>query len=219
MATSTLDAGAFIDETRTYFRSNRGELARTLVSAMGLSARIPIPLIERWAQLIAGDHKIENFRLEVLPPGLRAHVRVNAMGTLLDAVADVVIERVRLRPDALRVRVRIDEVEVKPFGKARAPVAAILASDAFDFRQVGALASWAPERHPALVEATGNILELELLRIPQLAGEPRLKKLLDSVTPFCGVSRVLTTADAVHLRLEPMPLGIGRAARAALGRT
>ncbi len=218
MALATPDGTALLEETRVFFFAHPKELARSVVSAMGLSMRIPLPLLERWAALIVGEHAYENFRIEVLPPGLRAHLRVNAMGTLLDAVADVVVERVLLRPDALRVRVRVEAVEVKPVGKARAPLAAILASDAFDFREVGALASWAPERHPALVEATGNILEVELLRIPALAEEPRLKRLLDSLTPLCGVSRVRTTDDALHLRLEPMPLGLRRALRAALGR-
>lgn len=219
MAISVPDQRVLYDETRDFFRANPGEFARALVSAMRLSIRLPLSLIERWARIALGDHEIENFRLEVLPPGLRAHVRVNAMGTLLDAVADVTIERIRLRPDTLRVRVSVARVDVKAVGKPKAPLAAILASDAFDFSQVGALASWAPEPHPALVEAKGSILEVDLLHIPKLADEPRIQKMLDSITPFCGVSRVFTTDDAVLLRLEPMPLGMGRAARAAFGRS
>ena len=116
------------------------------------------------------------------------------------------------------MRVRAGAVDLTPVGRPKAPIAALLASDALDFGQIGALASWAPETHPAVVYASGNVLEIDLLRVPQVAEDPRVRRMLASLTPICGLRRVLTTEDAVYLRLEPAPLGVGRAARAALGR-
>jgi hypothetical protein len=73
-----------------------------------------------------------------------------------------------------------------------------------------------PKRPVAIVEAEGDRMVIDLLRVPALAKNGRLRKALAIITPVLGIRAIETDSDHLYVALRATPSGI-RAAIAALG--
>jgi hypothetical protein len=72
-----------------------------------------------------------------------------------------------------------------------------------------------PKKSPAIVEANKNRFVLDLLKIPKLAANPVVRRLLEIVTPLLSIVDVRTEADHLVVALRARPAGLS-AALAAL---
>ena len=72
-----------------------------------------------------------------------------------------------------------------------------------------------PKKPPALVEARDDVLVLDLMRVPKLANNLRLRKMLQRLTPVMNVAALKTEGDFLIVALRATPTGFPRALSAA----
>src|SRR5690606_19410008 len=137
------------------------------------------------------------------PPGLRAQMTVDAMGTPLRVSVVVTIDEVRVGVDKIELVVRVSDLGLVVLDDAAtSPVAALIKSGALDLSKPGNLVGFMPKRPAMLVDAKDDKVTLDLLKMPKIAENPRVRRLLAVLTPVLEVRAIRTRDDHldVHLR-------------------
>ncbi len=195
----------------------------TLVSLARHAAgrRIAIPLDAlRWAldQLPEGGGKPESLTITSRPPTLAVDATVSLMGgNRLRAGASVEITFVELGADALRLALRLHDVDVVPLTLG-SPLGKMLSSGVFDFSKPASLLNFAPKRPPVIVEAKDNRFVLDLLQLPKLANNRRLRRALATISPVIRVREIRTEGDWLLVQLQATPSGVVSAVNGLRGR-
>jgi hypothetical protein len=203
-----------------YVRKNPEELVRAAVNAATLRFGLPIAAL-RWAAEQAGTGKKmpKDIELEAVPPALRCAATIDAMGTPVRAVGSVKIDEVRIEEGAFVLGVRVRDLKLTVLDDSVAsPVAMLIKSGALDLSKPGNIVNYLPKKPEAILEASGDRIVVDLLKIPQLAKNPRFRMALKALSPVLGVHAVETEADHIYLRLNPKPRGLLAAARSFRGR-
>ncbi len=203
---------AVVQAALRYVRDNPDALVRAAVDATGLRFGVPLAAL-RWAvtQTKPSKKSPKDIELGAAPPGLRVAATVDAMGTPLRASAVVRIDEVTITPGSLRVGLRLSSVRLTLVGESDAPIATLIKSGALDVSKPGNLLKFIPKRPPAIVEAEGDRIVLDLMRVPKLAANRRLKRALAILTPLLGVKRIETEGDHLVLALRATPAGLREA--------
>ena len=81
----------------------------------------------------------------------------------------------------------------------------------------GNLANFMPKKPPALIDARDDIIVLDLMRMPKIANNLRLRRMLQRLTPVVNVSALKTEGDFLIVALRATPAGFPRALSAARG--
>lgn len=182
-----------------YLVQHPRELTRAARNALGLKFGLPVAAL-RWLAARAGGSKVpEDLSIEAVPPGIRIGATVDVMGARLRASALVIVERLRLATEELRVELRITEVSLTLLNSSRSPLAALIQSGALDLSKVGNLIAVMPRRPEFLIEAKGERVVLDLARHPAFADE-RMQRALGLILPLVTVTGV--TSDWEHVDLE-----------------
>ena len=210
--------GALVSAALGYVRENPQEIVKAAINATGLRFGVPLAAL-RWgaAQLEPGKKSPKDIEIGSSPPALRLSATVDAMGTPVRASAAVKIDEIELSQDALRVGIQLRDVKLNLVGDSDSPVATLIKSGALDLSKPGNLVKFIPKRPAAIVEADGDRVVLDLMKVPKIAKNARLRRILSVVFPVLNVRAIETDRDHLYVALKASPSGIARAIEAIVG--
>jgi hypothetical protein len=184
--------------------------------ALGLRLAVPLDAL-RWfvEHTPPGKKSPTDVTISAMPPAVHFGATVELMGSKLRVSAAVRVEEMRIDPDELRLTLRLSSVEMKVLDKSETPISGLIKSGALDLSKPGNLANFMPRKPPALIEARDDILVLDLMRVPKLANNLRLRKMLQRLTPVMNVAALKTDGDFLIVALRATPTGFPRALAAA----
>lgn len=199
-----------------YLKEHPEEILRALRGVLGLRLGVPIDALRYLSrELSDGKRAPKDVVIEAAPPGLRVGLTVDAMGTPLRASLVVYTEELDVRPDSIRIGLRIAELKLTVLGESSSPLAGLLKSGALDLSKPGNLVAFMPKRPPALVDAKDDRIALDLMKIPKIAENPKVARLLRVLTPVLGVEAIKTKDDHLDVHLKATPSGLSAAIAAA----
>jgi hypothetical protein len=186
-----------------YVKKNPDEIVKAAVNAAGLRFGVPIAALRYLSsQAKLGKKAPKDIEIGSAPPALRLSASVDAMGTALRASAAIRVDEVDLAPDQVRVGLRLADVKLALLGDSDSPVATLVKSGALDLSKPGNLVKFIPKRPPAIVEADGDRIVLDLMKVPQIAENPRLRRLLQVITPVLNIRAIETDRDHLYVALR-----------------
>jgi hypothetical protein len=199
-----------------YLKENPEEIVRALRGALGLRLGVPIDAFRYLAREFKDSKKApKDVLIEAAPPGLKVALTVDAMGTALRASFTLYIEEIDVRPDSIRIGIRIADLNLRVLGDPNSPLAGLIQSGALDLSKPGNLVAFMPKRPPALVDAKDDRIALDLVKIPKLAENPKVSRALRILTPVLGIQAIRTKDDHLDVHLKATPSGLGAAFAAA----
>jgi hypothetical protein len=202
---------AMIKAAVGYVRKNPDEVVRAAVNATGLRFGVPLATLRWLAGQINGKKAPKEVQITSAPPALRVSAVVDAMGTAVRASAAIKIDEVTISAEAVRIGVRLRDVNLALVGESDSPVATLIKSGALDLSKPGNLVKFVPKKPPAIVEAEGDRIVIDLLKVPKLASDPRVKRLLALLSPVVGIRAIETDRDHLYVKLRAMPAGLPEA--------
>ena len=125
------------------------------------------------------------------------------------------VDELRVHPDELRLQLRLSSVDMRVLDKSETPISGLIKSGALDLSKPGNLANFMPKKPPALIDARDDIIILDLMRVPKIANNLRLRRMLQRLTPVVNVSALKTEGDFLIVALRATPAGFPRALAAA----
>lgn len=198
-----------------YLRRNPDELVRATLNAGRLRFGVPIAALRWLAGQAKGKKAPKDIELGSAPPALRLSATVNAMGTELRAGGQLRIDEVEITAESIRIGLRIHEVRLKVLDDSESPVATLVKSGALDLSKPGNLVKFIPKRPAAIVDAHDDRIVLDLLKVPSLAENKRLRRALQIISPLIGIRAIETDGDHIYVALRATPQGL-RSALVAL---
>jgi hypothetical protein len=200
-----------------YVRDNPRALVKAASDARSLRFGVPIGAL-RWAagQVRPSKKAPKDIEVGASPPALRFGATVDAMGTSVRASGAVRIDEVTLSADSIRVGIRVNELKLVLLGESDSPLAILIKSGALDLSKPGNLVKVLPKRPSAIVEADADRVVVDLMRVPAIAGNAVLRRVLSVLTPVLGIRAIETDGDHLYVSLRATPRGLGEAL-AALG--
>jgi hypothetical protein len=211
-----LDPKALVRQATDYLKQHPEEILRIVRGAIGLRFGVPMDAVRYFAREFGGGAKApKEVVIEAAPPGIRFAATVDAMGTPLRAVAVIYVEELDISTTQLRIGVRIEGLTLTVLGDSPSPIAGLLKSGALDLSKPGNLVAFMPKRPAALVDAKDDRLVVDLMKIPAIAANPKLKRALSVVTPVLGVRALKTRDDHLDLHFKADLSGVSQAIAAA----
>jgi hypothetical protein len=199
-----------------YVVRNPFQLFKVARHAANLRVAVPLDAL-RWfvANTPPGKRSPTDVVVTARPPAVHVAATLDLMGTKLRASATVKVDELRIHPEELRLQLRLSEVDMKVLDRSETPIAGLIKSGALDLSKPGNLANFMPKRPPALIDAHDDILVLDLMKVPKVANNFRLRKVLERLTPVVNVSALKTDDDFLIVALRATPMGFPRALAAA----
>lgn len=194
-----------------YVRKNPDEVIRAAWHATGLRFGVPLASLRWFAGHLKGAKAPKDLEIGSAPPALRLSAVVDAMGTPVRASAAVKFDEVTITEDSLRVGVRLRDVQLALVGDSATPIATLIKSGALDLSKPGNLVKVLPKRPPLIVEADGDRIVVDLLKLPKLAKDTRLRRVLGILSPVLGIRAIETDGDHVFVKLRATPTGLPEA--------
>lgn len=214
-----LDARELLNAVVDYIRKNPDELVKAAVNAAGLRFGVPIAALRYFTSASRLPRKApKDIDIGSAPPAIRVSLSVDAMGTPVRASAAIRVDEIDLGPEAIRIGVRLSDVKLALLGESDAPVATLIKSGALDLSKPGNLVKFLPKRPPAVVEAEGDRIVIDLMKVPAVANNALLRRALSVLTPVVNVRAVEADWDHVYVALRASPRGLPRAFAALRGR-
>jgi hypothetical protein len=205
---------AFLSAAVGYVRRNPDEVVRAAVNAATLRFGLPIAALRFLAAQATGKKAPKDIEISATPPALRLAATVDAMGTAVRASAAIRVDEVTLTVDSIRIGVRLNEVKLALVGESDAPIATLIKSGALDLSKPGNLVRHIPKRPAMIVEAGGDRVVIDLFKIPKIAQNGRVRKLLGVIAPVLGIKAIETDRDHLYVALRASPGGLGQALEA-----
>jgi hypothetical protein len=199
-----------------YLKEHPEEILRALRGAVGLRFGVPIDALRYLAREFGGGKKApKDVVIESAPPGVRLAATVDAMGTTLRASLVLTVEELHVSPDEIRIAARIAEMSLKVLGDAESPLAGLIKSGALDLSKPGNLVAFMPKRPAVLVDAKDDRIVLDLMKVPSIAQNPKVKRALAVMTPVVGVRAIKTKDDHLDVHFKADLGGVTAAFAAA----
>jgi len=202
---------AMIKAAVGYVRKNPEEVVRAAVNATGLRFGIPLATLRWFAGQLQGAKAPKDVEISSAPPALRFSAVVDAMGTPVRASAAMKIDEVTITDESVRIGVRLRDVKLALVGESDSPVATLIKSGALDLSKPGNLVKFVPKKPPAIVEAEGDRIVVDLMKVPKLANDPKVRKLLGLISPVLGIRAIETDRDHLYVKLRATPAGLPEA--------
>lgn len=199
---------AMIQAAVGYVRKNPDEVVRQAVSATGLKFGVPLATLRWFAGQIQGKKAPKDVEITAAPPALRFAATVDAMGTSVRASAAIKIDEITISEEAIRIGVRLRDVKLALVGESESPVATLIKSGALDLSKPGNLVKYIPKRPPAVVEAEGDRVVIDLLKVPKLANDKRVRRALGILSPVLGIRSIETDRDHLWVKVRASPTGL-----------
>jgi hypothetical protein len=203
---------AILSAAVDYVRRNPDEIAKAAVNAASLRFGVPLAALRWFAGQAKPSKKApKDIEIGTAPPALRLSASVDAMGTPVRASAAVRVDEVSVAADSIRIGVRLNDVRLSLLAESDSPVATLIKSGALDLSKPGNLVKYIPKRPAAVVEAEGDRIVVDLMRVPALAKNAKVKSVLAIVAPILGIRAVETDRDHIYVALKATPLGLPQA--------
>jgi len=202
-----------VDAVRSYLRVHPEELGRAVRNALGLRFGVPLAALRWLGQQAERSGKVEDFKIDSVPPGLRLSGNLDLMNTPIRAGAIIYVERVVFNDQELTVALRLEDVSLKLNGDSDSPVAALIKSGALDLSNPGTLVNFMPGRSPVLAEANGNRVVLDLMRDPKIGKNPLVRRAVSLLTSFVTLHGVETDTKHLDIAFRALPSGFGGAVK------
>ena len=202
---------AMIKAAVGYVRKNPEEVVRAAVNATGLRFGVPLATLRWFAGQLTGAKAPKDVEISSAPPALRFSGVVDAMGTAVRASAAIKIDEVTITEESVRIGIRLRDVSLALVGESDSPVATLIKSGALDLSKPGNLVKFVPKKPAAVVEAEGDRVVVDLMKVPKLASDPRLRRLLGLISPVLGIRAIETDRDHLYVKLRAMPAGLPEA--------
>jgi hypothetical protein len=202
-----------------YLKNNPGAVVKAATDATKLKFGVPLSAL-RWAATQGKPKKNAptDIELSPAPPALRFSASVNAMGTPLRVSASIRIDDIFIGPDTVRVGIRLNEVALALLGESDSPIAMLIKSGVLDLSKPGNVVKVLPKRPAAIVDASGDRIVLDLLKVPALQKNVAFRRALAVLSPVLGVRAIETDGEHLYVVLRATPGGLPEAVNAALGR-
>lgn len=194
-----------------YLKRHPEELLRAAKNAATMKLGIPVAALLWVARELGGDKVPADLLLEARSPGIYARASFEMMKTPLRGGANIIIESVDVRSDAILIDLRFEDISLEVTRQnVGTPVAALIQSGSLDVSRPGDLLSFMPQRPAMLVEARGNIITIDLMRHPKLSAN-KAKRLVALIAPLLGVQAIRTDSSHVDVAFSPLPGGAAEA--------
>ena len=197
-----------------YVRRNPDVLVDAAKNAAGLRFGVPLAALRYLVAQVTDRKMPKDIELGTSPPALRLSATVDAMGTNLRASAAIKIDEISISSDSIRVGVRLNEVKLALLGESDSPIATLVQSGALDLSKPGNLVKFIPKRPPAIIEAEGDHIVVDLMKLPSLSRNRRLRRMLSILTPLVGIRAIETDNDNLYVTLRATPRGLMQAIEA-----
>ena len=197
-----------------YLRAHPDELSRVLRGLIAFRFGLPIDAFRWLAEQTVDPEKVEGVEIEAQPPGLRLAGSFELMESPVHASAVIFIDRIEIASDIMRIDVRLEEVEMIPRGGKRSHISALLNAKALDLSRPGDLVEHLPDMPEMIVYSQGNKLGIDLMRVPKLAHDPRVRHVVGLLSSLITLQKIETASQHLDLRFEPLPRGFMAAADA-----
>lgn len=196
------------------------EPAQALRLAMdALRGRLRIPLSLIRAQLARYADKV-TLQVEPASPGLIIRGDARALGAPIDFAARIDVDGVHVEGSRRTIRVRLTQVELSTPPDASGPLADAIRKGMIDTDNAATLIGNMLPLPDAIIEARGQHLVVDLMRIPAVERNIALRSALATASSYLGVTDIRISDDAIVLQLGVLPGGPKEAAlstaRAAL---
>jgi len=201
----------FLSAATNYIRRNPDEIVRATLNAGRLRFGVPIAALRWLAGQAKGKKAPKDIELGAVPPALRLTATVDAMGTQLRAGANVHIDEIEITPETIRIGMRVADVKLKVLDDSETPVATLVKSGALDLSKPGNLVKFIPKRPKAIVDAHDDRIVIDLMQIPAIGENKRLKRALQIVSPLVGIRAIETEGDHLFIALRATPAGLREA--------
>ena len=198
-----IDPKVLLRHATDYLKQHPEEILRVLRGALGLRFGVPMDAIRYFARELGGGPKApKDVVIEAAPPGIRFAATVDAMGTALRAVAVIYVEELAVAVDQIRIGIRIEGLTLTVLGDGASPIAGLIKSGALDLSKPGNLVAFMPKRPAALIDAKDDRIVVDLMKVPKIAENPKVRQALSVVTPVLGVRALKTKDDHLDLHLK-----------------
>jgi hypothetical protein len=210
------DPKALLRDAGNYLRSHPEEVVRALKGAFGLRFGVPMDALRYLVREMGTSKKApKDVVLESAPPGVKLAMTVDAMGTTLRVALTLFVEELHVSAGEIRIVARISDMSLKVLNDAETPLAGLIKSGALDLSKPGNLVAFMPKRPAALVDAKDDRITLDLMKVPSIAGNPKVKRALAVVTPVVGVRAIKTKDDHLDVHFKADLGGVAAAVAAA----
>lgn len=185
-----------------------------------LGRRVPIPVDAlRWAlaELPRRGGRPRDLVIDAAPPALRIDGVFEFMGQEVRARASLHVLSVRLGADVLCLELRVADLTAEALVRDT-PLDKLLRSGALDLKNPAKLLGFLKKKPRVIARAEGDVFELDLLEVPKLRENRRLRRVLATISPVVKVKDVRTEGRFLLVSLVPTPEGLREAVAAARGR-
>jgi len=194
-----------------------GQALRLLMQALG--GRISIPLSSIRGRLAQLSEKVA-LEIEADSPGLRVRGEAHALGAPIDFAAHIDAEGVHVESEHRTIRIRLSDVELSTSEDAPGPLADAIRNGMIDTGNPATLIGNMISLPDAIVEAKGQDIVVDLMRVPAIQKDEMLRAAVAAATSYLCVTGIRVSDDAIELQLGLLPGGAREAAlstaRAAL---
>jgi len=210
------DPKVILRDAGSYLKTHPEVILRAIKGAVGLRFGVPIDAIRYLVREFATGKKApKDVVIEPAPPGIRFAATIDAMGTTLRVALTFFVEELSVSTDEIRIGARISDMSLKVLNDAETPLAGLIKSGALDLSKPGNLVAFMPKRPAALIDAKDDRIVLDLMKVPSIAANRRVKKTLAVVTPVVGISAIKTKDDHLDVHFKADLTGVAAAFAAA----
>jgi hypothetical protein len=182
---------------------------RLLLQALG--GRISIPLSEIRGRLAQLSKKV-TLEIEPVSPGLRIRGEAHALGAPIRFGARIDASGVDIEGERRTIRIRLSEVELATSEDAPGPLADAIRNGMIDTNNPATLIGNMISLPDVIVEAKGQDVVLDLMRIPAIQRDDMLRAAIAAATSYLCVKGIRVSGDAIELQLGLLPGGPKEAA-------
>ncbi len=209
------NAKVMLNAAKDYLKQHPEEIARAVKGAFGLRLGMPLDSLRYLAREFAPAGKVKDIVIDSAPPGIRLSMTVDAVGSTLRVSLVVFIEEIRITADEIRIGARIADLNLKVLDGFQTPVAALVQSGALDLSKPGNLLAFIPKRPALIVDAKDDRVVVDLMKVPKLAANPKIRRMLSIATPVLNVRALRSKDDHLDLHLKAILSGLLEAITAA----
>jgi len=198
-------------------RPEPARVLRLLMQALG--GRVSIPLSVIRSRLAQFSEKVA-LEIEPVSPGLRIQGEAHALGAPISFAARIDADGVHIEGERRTIRIRLSEAELSTTEDAPGPLADAIRNGMIDTNNPATLIGNMISLPDMIVEAKGQDVVLDLMRIPAIQKDEMLRAGIAAGTSYLCVKGIRVSDDAIELQLGLLPGGPKEAAlntaRAAL---
>ncbi len=211
-----LPLGSALRSAGRYMLRNPLNMARMARHALNMRVAVPLDAL-RWfvANTPPGKKAPTDVTITAQPPAIALGATIELMGARLRASSTIVIDELRVDDQEVRIALRLRDVDLQPLGESDSPIVGLLKSGALDLSKPGNLVNFMPKKPPALVSARDDEIVIDLMKIPNLARNKRMRRILRTITPVVNIAAIRTDGDMLILQFRATPFGFPRALQAA----